>query len=295
MHTSIFKNTKPLVKLLALFGMSLALLLVASGIQTVMMFSGSGMEDPDMLRWSQLISQLLMFALPVVLFILFFEDDGRAFLKADFHGRSWYMALAGVAMLLLLIPAIDLVTEWNKAWHFGAGVGGTIEELLRKLSEQSEHIIELFLTQTGVGNLLFNLVVVALVPAVCEELFFRCGVQQTLQQWFGNRHWAVLVAAVIFSLAHFDVFGFVPRVILGVLLGYLYVYSGSLLVNVCVHFTNNAVIVVIYYLNTIGATSIDPENMPSIGWVWTALCVIAAVALFYVTFIHRRTKSTDKV
>lgn len=289
MHSSIFKNTKPFVKLLVLFGMSLALLLVASGVQTVLLLSGGGMEDPDMLRWSQLISQLLMFALPVVLLILFFEDDGKGFLKADFRGRSWYRALVGVVMLVLLLPAIDVVTEWNEGWHFGDGVGGTIEEMLRKVSDQSKRVIELFLMQEGVGNLFFNLVVVALVPAVCEELFFRCGVQQTLQEWFGNRHWAVVVAAVIFSLAHFDVFGFVPRVLLGLLLGYLYVYSGSMVVNMSVHFVNNALIVVLYYLNTIGVTSIDPEDLPSIGWVWTAVCAVAAIFLFYVTFLHKGT------
>ena len=289
----MFKGTKPFVKLVVLLAMSLALLLVASGIQVVMMQGGASVDDPDSLRVMQTIAQLLMFVLPVVLYVLFYESSGKSFLKADFGGRSWLQALVGVVILVLLVPTIDVLANWNDGWHFGEGVGKTIEELLRTITKENNRIVESLVVQDGVGNFVLNLLVIALVPAICEELFFRCGIQQALTEWFRNPHWAIVVAAIIFSLAHGDVFGFVPRVLMGVVLGYLFYYSRSLVVNMCAHFANNAIIVVLYYLNTKGVMDVDPNDLPSIGTVWTCLCFVAAVIAFVVTFVWKGRRKNE--
>ncbi|MEJ7662013.1 MAG: CPBP family intramembrane glutamic endopeptidase [Hymenobacter sp.] len=90
------------------------------------------------------------------------------------------------------------------------------------------------------GRLLVGLVVIAIVPAVAEELVFRGGVQRNLVAWFGSRHVGVWLAAAIFSAIHVQFFGFVPRFVLGLVLGYLYEWSGNILVSMAAHFTQNA-------------------------------------------------------
>ena len=73
-----------------------------------------------------------------------------------------------------------------------------IEQQIRDLGLQSEEMLAKFLEQEGGPLLLLaNIVVMAVVPAVCEECIFRGAVQQTCAKWFGNHHWAILLTAAV--------------------------------------------------------------------------------------------------
>ena len=150
------------------------------------------------------------------------------------------------------------------------------------------------LSLTNPADLLLQIFVVALVPAVCEELFFRGALQQLLQEWFRNAHVAVIVASLIFSLVHGDIYGFVPRFFLGVLLGYLFLQSGSLLVNVCAHFFNNALIVVLFFLYNKGEISTSPDIPLQMSWFTTLVCTLSAVALFALYFAKKSPKKASE-
>ncbi|MDY5969245.1 MAG: CPBP family intramembrane glutamic endopeptidase, partial [Bacteroidales bacterium] len=129
---------------------------------------------------------------------------------------------------------------------------------------------------------------------VCEELFFRGALQTTLARALRSPHWAILITSVVFSLAHGDIFGFVPRVVMGLALGYLFHYGGSLLVNVCAHFLNNSIIVVFYYLYYRGNFSINPsESIGFPGWLVAATAVLSVVA-FALIFVIKRKNSAEK-
>ncbi len=289
MHKAIFPKAKPYQRLLALLGMFVGMLLVASGITVVVPLSGGDIMETRTLLWIQCLSQLLTFLVPVALFVLFYENDGRTYLKCDFGGCSWLQALAAMAITLLLVPAIDLVTQWNEGWHFAE----PLESTLREISDRSQRLIESFMADTSVTGLILNIIIIAIVPAVCEELFFRGVVQQTLRKWFKNTHVAILVTAIVFSLAHGEVYAFVPRVVMGLVLGYLFHYGRSMVVNVCVHFLNNATIVVMYFLFNRGIIGFAPDDIPSFGWWWTVLFVIAAASLFSVTFLRKSGPAAD--
>lgn len=283
MHKAIFPNTKPFLRLLALLGMFVGMLLVASGLMVIVPLSGGDIMATRTMLWMQCLSQLLTFLVPVILFVLFYESDTRTFLKADFGRRSWIQALAAMAITLLLVPAIDVVTQWNDGWHFAE----PLEGILREITERSQKLIESFMADATVAGLIINILVIALVPAVCEELFFRCVVQQTFHKWFKNAHVAIVVTAIVFSMAHGEVYAFVPRVVMGLLLGYLFYYGRSVVANICAHFLNNATIVVLYFLYQRGVIGFAPDELPSVGWLWNVLFILAAAFLFYVTFLRR--------
>jgi membrane protease YdiL (CAAX protease family) len=97
------------------------------------------------------------------------------------------------------------------------------------------------------GDLLLNLLVIAIVPAIGEELLFRGYLQQSFSNWLSNPHVAIIVTAVLFSAIHLHFQAFLPRFILGVLLGYLFYWSGSLWLPILAHFANNAQAVIISY------------------------------------------------
>ena len=283
MHTPIFPNTKPFPKLMAFLGMFIGMLLVASCLTLLIPLFGGDITATRTLLWVQCATQLLTFLVPVVLCILFYESDERGFLKADFRGRSWLQALAGMAIMLLLVPAIDEVTKWNDGWHFAE----PLEGILRQITERSQQLIESFMADASVPGLILNILIIALVPAVCEELFFRCVVQQTFHKWFKNGHVAILVTAIIFSLAHGEVYAFVPRVLMGIVLGYLFYYGRSVVVNICAHFLNNALIVVMYFLYHREILGFSPDELPSFDWWWIVIFTIVAGFLFYVTFLRK--------
>ena len=285
-----FKESKPLAQLLGLFFIFLIGFIVSSGLQVLSLRNG---VDPSAIRTQMLIqgaSQLLMFFVPAWLFACLYHDGAVSFHKIKADGKSWILGLIAAVVFLLLVPLNDRLTSWNAGWNFGS-----LEQQLRSIAEASSQLVEKMLSFTSPGDLALQLVIVALLPAVCEELFFRGALQQTLHSWFGNAHVAIIATALIFTFAHGDVYGLVPRFLMGVVLGYLFYYSGSMIVNVCAHFFNNALIVVMYYLYHIGVLSQSPSEPMLMPWGTVLVCTVGAALLFAVYFLKKSTKQASKI
>ena len=138
---------------------------------------------------------------------------------------------------------------------------------------------EQMLTVDTIGGLLFNLVVIALIPAIGEELTFRGVLQQGLTRRM-NPHVAILLSAAIFSFIHFQFSGFLPRMFLGMLLGYLFYTSGSLWTCMLMHFLNNGSAVVVYYLNHKGIINVDVDHFGEAQNMWVLIAsAVVTVAL----------------
>jgi len=137
-----------------------------------------------------------------------------------------------------------------------------------------------FLTQfNSAGRFWVGVVVIAIVPAVSEELVFRGVIQKNLVRWF-SPHVGVWLGAAIFSAIHFQFFGFVPRFVLGLALGYLYLWSGNILVSMAAHFTQNAFQLLILYLTQRGqfGWGFDPDANEALPWPLVLLSVKVNVA-----------------
>ena len=140
----------------------------------------------------------------------------------------------------------------------------------------------------GFIGLLMMILALAVMPAICEELFFRVGLQQLLGKWFKNEHIAVVVTALIFSFMHLDMNGFLVRFVMGLVLGYVFVYSRSIVPNVMLHFLNNAVATISTYVVFRNGASIAAADQPwMLHWLPTTLCTIAALVLFWCCFVRK--------
>lgn len=284
----VFKEKKPFAQLLVLVGLMLLGFALSAIVLAAMTLSGADAQDLNTMTWTTAVSQVLTFAMPALLWVLLYVGDFRNGLQLDFALSKWGKAGVGVLLLILLLPALDWVTEWNKGWHLPESMA-VLEQQLRDANEASEQLVKQILARPGTGAFVVNLFVVALLPAVCEELFFRCGIQQLLQKCFkNNAHVAIMLTAVIFSLAHGEFFAFVPRFVMGLMLGYLFYLSKSVLVNMLVHFCNNAFIVVLYFLYNNGTIGIDPSEPLLMPWLLTTLCAMAALLLFCDTFVFAK-------
>ena len=235
---------------------------------------GLDITAPKAMLLTQGLSQLLIFLVPSLLFVYLFRRAER-FLCYDCSRQQWRQVGLGLLALLLLTPAVDALGLWNDSWHF-SGRWESVETALRTAAAHAETITGQMLTMTSWGDLLLVLLIVALIPAVCEEMLFRGIIQQSITRRWGNIHFAVWIAALLFSLCHGDLFALLPRLLLGALLGYLYAYSRSLLVNSLVHFFNNAIVVVHYYLYQHSVLHFSPDDPLGFSPALTLCCTAAA-------------------
>lgn len=278
-----FKNTKPSGQLVGWCLLLLLGFILAAGVQA--MVPSSQFHTATDIRVElvmQGVSQLLMFLLPAMLFAWMMHGRPLQYLKVDVGGRKWLLGLLSMLVMLLMTPLCDKLTVWNQQWTFGS-----LDASMRSLAEQSQAVTDRLLSLSSAGDLVLQLVVMALIPAVCEELIFRGALQQILCGWVRNKHVAVWITALVFSLAHGDLYGFLPRLVLGALLGYLFCYSGSIVVSMCAHFFNNAIIVVLYYLYHCGALAVSPSVPMDMSWLWIAMSTIGALLLGYQYYVKK--------
>ena len=238
---------------------------------------------------------LLMMAQGV---LLFFACAGGALALATALGYGWaeyfsprrlgagWWLLAAAALIIVILPFMSGLIAWNAGAHFPGPLHDF--EVWARASEDRAAGLTKFLTQfNSVGRFWVGVVVIAIVPAVSEELVFRGVIQKNLVRWF-SPHVGVWLGAAIFSAIHFQFFGFVPRFVLGLALGYLYLWSGNILVSMAAHFTQNAFQLLILYLSQRGqfGWGFDPDANEALPWPLVLLSALATAALLY--FLHQR-------
>ena len=161
-------------------------------------------------------------------------------------GLSLKQGLIAFLFAVAALPMISLLTEWNKGMELPSFLA-SMEEMMRQMEESAKEVTDQFLNTSSVGMMFVNLFVIALLPAVGEEMMFRGWLQRVLGKSV-NYHTAIWVSAFVFSAIHFQFYGFIPRMLIGAALGYLYCYTGSLWASIVAHFTNNAVAVISAFL-----------------------------------------------
>ncbi len=284
-----FQNTKPFGQLLTLAVMVIFAFILASGVVLVSLWCGVDALAPRHQLWQQGVIQLITFLLPTVVFAYLFSSSASHFLKVGVARQLPWQLLAAIGVLILMIPCVDWLTTFNNDWHW-SGALAPIEESLRAAGARSEALVEQLLQFDAPGSFWYLLVVMALIPAVCEEFLFRGAVQQVLQRWFANPHWAIVATAAIFSLVHGEFFSFLPRFVLGLLLGYLFFYGCSIWVNVVAHFVNNAIVVIFSVLYYRGRIDFNPGEEIVAPWYIGVAGVVLATVVFWYFFIRQNSK-----
>lgn len=163
--------------------------------------------------------------------------------------------------MLAALPLINYLGELNSRLQLPQSMKA-IQDLIQASEDEANKVTNAFIEHQTVKGLILNLFMMAFVAAVGEELFFRATLQKMLIKGTGNIHAGVWIAAAIFSFVHFEFFGFVPRMLMGVYLGYLFVWSKSIWVPIFAHFLNNATVVFISFLEE---RHLVPQKIEEIG------------------------------
>ena len=154
--------------------------------------------------------------------------------------------LYGFLIFGVSYPAIAVIARWNEQIALPESLKD-VEDWMRQMEDAAKGVTDLFLSGETLPDLFLNLLIIAAAAAFVEEVFFRGALQQLIEKWSRNGHLAVWTAAFIFSAVHLQFYGFLPRLMMGAVLGYLFLYSRNLWIPMLYHFVNNAVVVVITY------------------------------------------------
>ena len=270
-HLRYHRGKRVLLFLIILFVSSL----IGVAISAIFMAAG----DTGM-KIAQGLSSIFMFVVPPIVYYYVTRMKHQMYdLGFRKPANPWWLLLIGVVLMFISLPVTNQLTRWNEAMSFG-GVFEKLEDYLKMLEETAAATTEKMLNVDTIGGLLLNLLVIALIPAVGEELTFRGVLQQGLMRRVKSPHVAIILSAAIFSFIHFQFYGFLPRMFLGILLGYMFYITGSLWTSIAMHFVNNGTAVVLYYLNNKGIIDIDPEHFGEMQYSWlTTISFVVTAAL----------------
>jgi CAAX protease family protein len=219
-------------------------------------------SDPraiQVLKFIQTFSMIGSFIFPAFCIAYLFSTQPIAYLSLNKKAQGGSILLVVLAFLVAL-PLINFVGELNSHLSLPSFLSG-VEKWMRESEDKAAELTKYFLEMHSTGDVLFNLFMIALLPAIGEELIFRGVVQRIFSEWLKNIHVAVWISAILFSALHIQFYGFLPRMMLGVMLGYLLVWSGSLWLPMVAHFVNNAAAIILSYLFREEVIGLDADKI----------------------------------
>jgi membrane protease YdiL (CAAX protease family) len=232
-----------------------SLVQLAAGIQDY-----SDPQNIRIVKLLQVVQSIGLFLLPPFIIGWFLHTSALGFLSLKNRPSFARIILSSVVMFSVL-PLVNFLGSLNERMSLPDFLGG-VERWMQRLEEQGDNLLQVFLQFNHRGDFWINLFVIAVLPGIGEELLFRGVIQRLFIDWTRNRHAGILVTAALFSIFHMQFYGFVPRMLMGVMFGYMLVWSGSLWYPILAHFINNGMAVFYYYFA--GAEKV-PKDLENIG------------------------------
>ena len=262
-----------------------ALTLLAMGIWAI----GGNAQSTTSLKCLQFLQTIGTFLLPPILCAWIWDADHKPlrWLHLD-QGANWQTFLLAITIMICAIPGINLLADLNSRVVLPESLAH-LEQLFKQQEEAAAELTKRFLEADNIGTLLINIGLMALLPALAEELSFRGTLQQVLKgeglrvTGYGT-HVAIWITAFIFSAIHMQFYGFIPRMLMGAMFGYIFVWTGCLWVPILMHFVNNGLAVLAFYC--FGQNSSADTIGTGATW-WLGLMSLMITSLGLLIFYRR--------
>ncbi|MBP6569524.1 MAG: CPBP family intramembrane metalloprotease [Saprospiraceae bacterium] len=216
---------------------------------------------------------------PLIFVWIFYRNKVKDYLSLNYFQPA-YILLFPLA-LFSLYPLMGYVSFFVDKIDF--------PDFLDKMDQESLAAMSSLLTMDTPADLIFNLILIGIIPGIGEELLFRGIIQKEIFIRWNRPHLAIWITAVIFSAFHFQVTGFLPKMMIGVMLGYAYYYSGSLILPMVVHALNNSVATVVYFFS---GGNVEPESVPTENVPFSAVIfstIIFGWLMYYIKSLSLKT------
>jgi len=232
---------------------------------------------PNQIKAATAIQHLALFIMPALIISQTLSSEAHRYL---FLNKIPEQRLCIIAILLMLIsiPLINLLGELN-VYIIDAILGK--ENVFKEALSMYEKMANKLIVAHSTTDVIINTIVIALIPAISEELIFRALFIRFFSK-FTNIHIAILISAILFGLVHLEFYGLIPRVAFGVLFGYLFIWSKNILIPIIAHFTNNFIIVIT--INYFGEEYIQSSNISNNIYITIIAGIISAAILTFILF-----------
>lgn len=267
------KESGAALKLVQLIIAFFVILIFTAAIVSVA--TNNDMSDIRSLKIMQLIQAIGMFILPPLILAYLWSEKPLRYLRLSTKLKLSDVLIV-VFLMMAAIPFINLITLLNQQLVLPEFLA-PVEAWMKASELQIAEITGKMLNVHTPTELLFNILLIAVVPALGEELFFRGTIQKIFTEW-RSAVWGIWIAAFVFSAIHLQFYGFIPRMLLGAFFGYLLFWSESLWLPIIAHFVNNAVAVIFYYLKYNGVKVPDIDTVGTGNTLW--LGVLSGILVF---------------
>lgn len=289
-NSSVFD--KPSMQLFLIVGLCLvsALLFSLLGGLAVVLFYGFDMgsfydySNPktiEGLKLFQLLSSIGLFIVPPIIYSLITSKTILKGLSLSSSSKtiSWFLV---IIIMVVASPAMSWVVAINEQMSLPDFMS-SIEDWMKQSEASAEVLTKAFISFNGLPSLFYILLIVAVVPAIGEELLFRGVIQKIFTKWTKNHHLAIWITAFLFSALHMQFYGFLPRMLLGAMFGYFFIWSGSLWLPILGHFINNGSVVILSYLypELMENSELNVFNKDGNTWAPTIISFILVVLGIY--------------
>lgn len=245
--------------------------------------------DMNLLRLLTIGSQILFILFPAILFSKLVFVDVTNILKVKMP-QSKEVGLFAVGMIIL-VPLLQeylnvqnyLIIELSKS----SSLINEVKNFLDMLDKMVEESYLQLLSTYNIFEVLLVIVTVSITPAICEEFFFRGFVQNSFAFKL-KPVTAIFITSLFFGLYHFNPYGLLPLIVLGMYLGFSVYMSNSIVVPITLHFLNNFIAIVAFLL--FGKEELMQSNLIDVEGITThVLSFILLLALFisFVIFIKK--------
>jgi len=304
MAFTAFRGMKPFSQLMfALFVMLVSILVfLIAGMLIAIPFFGiesltrslnpSGIDSPDslnLLKYFQVLQSIGLFIIPPFILGWLYEGDILDYLKLNKSTQIQNYLFAAIT-LLAAIPFINYIGDLNSKLSFPESFSG-IENWMRSMEDAAQAMVEKFMKVESLSGLFFNIFMIAILPALGEELLFRGVIQKIFANWTKNHHWGIWISAFLFSAMHMQFYGFLPRMALGAMFGYLLVWTGTMWVPILAHFANNAIGVLGYFLIDKGTINKDVEELGTGSGQFPLVIISMIVSGFLLYMIYKQSET----
>jgi hypothetical protein len=248
----------------------------------------------ESIRIIQIVSSFGMF---VVTALLFAKSESKQWISfLNFKKTRPVLLILTVLIMLSIGPMMEFINDLNKNMVLPEALK-EIEVWMKLKEEQMLEMTKQLLVMNSFNIFLINILMLAIIPALGEELIFRACLQKVFARWTGNYHIAIWITAIIFSAIHFQFYGFLPRMVLGALFGYMLVWSGSIWVPILAHFLNNGIATLGAYVIQQKGKSIenvfepDPASIPV--FIASTLAFVALIWYFYYYTVNSKENNIE--
>lgn len=221
-----------------IFGMPLEKMVRSPALDT-------GQSGRIALKYIQFSQEICLFFIPSIIVAQILKKDNERFLMLEWPPAPLKVILI-ILLVILFIPLISYTGILNSRLGLPERFSA-IQDWMKSTEERASRLTALLVTSSGIVTLCTNVFFVAVIPAFCEELLFRGTFQPLLAATLRSSHAGIWITAIIFSGIHLQFFGFLPRLILGLIFGYLFFWTGNLWYSIIAHFINNFVSVMAVY------------------------------------------------